>query len=129
MSEAKKILVVDDDCSVRDALEEFVSYCYPDAIVQTAKDGAETLRLLQEQDYSLLIMDTQMPGLSGYEICSEIRASRKTLIIIGMSCDRNYRQSWVNAGANEFISKNDMHTIDNLLEKYLGKGRELLPIK
>ncbi len=43
--------------------------------VHTAVEGAEALRLLHQHPIDLLITDCQMPGMSGLDLCSQIRNS------------------------------------------------------
>ena len=109
MSERRKILVVDDDDLVRDALklkvEDILSSLGNPAQVDVAGDGQEALQLLQKQNYSFVLMDTQMPGLYGYELCSQMKKEYHSLTIFGMSADAAYKQKWMEAGADGFISK------------------------
>jgi CheY-like chemotaxis protein len=46
---------------------------------QTAENGQTALQMLEEQAFDLVLLDIQMPGLSGTEVAKRIRANPKTL--------------------------------------------------
>jgi len=66
-----KILVVDDDILVLEALQElFTSAGYG---VKTATRGQEALEMLDQEHFDLLILDVVMPKMTGFDICREVR--------------------------------------------------------
>ncbi len=68
----RDILVVDDEESVRDLI---ATYLIREGFrVDTASDGKAALDLIRERRYFLVITDVGMPGLSGLELLSEVRA-------------------------------------------------------
>ncbi len=71
-----KILVVDDNpqnlISMETILEEI------EAEIHTATSGVETLKLCSRNDYSLILLDVQMPGIDGFETAKCLRAVEKT---------------------------------------------------
>jgi signal transduction histidine kinase/ActR/RegA family two-component response regulator len=77
---SRRVLVADDEDTVRDFLE----FLLTDAGYQVdlARDGATALEMLGRADYGVVLMDHLMPGLSGIEICREIRARRPGLPVI-----------------------------------------------
>jgi len=73
---AQKILVVDDDHSVRSLLADFftpLGY----QVVATA-DGNEALELAARDEPDVILLDVVMPGLDGAAICKALRASERT---------------------------------------------------
>lgn len=99
-----RILVVDDD----PVLAELVSYNLEAEgySVLTAHDGLEGLRLFQEGQPDLLVLDIAMPKLSGWEVCRRIREVSETPII--MLTAQGREQDVVRAlelGADDYVTK------------------------
>jgi DNA-binding response OmpR family regulator len=106
MSTPKKILIVDDDPDalvVMSATLEAAGF-----LVSTASDGADALRQFRADAYDLVMLDVDMPGMTGYEVCAALRSEAGELLPIVMvtgmddvsSVDAAYR-----AGATDFIAK------------------------
>ncbi len=66
----KRVLVVDDEKSIRETLAGLLSG--KGFVVQTARDGREALEALKETRFALMIFDIKMPGVSGIELHREI---------------------------------------------------------
>jgi len=66
-----KILVVDDDILVLEALEELLTAS--GYVVRVADRGQEALDLLDKEHFDLLILDVVMPKMTGYDVCTEVR--------------------------------------------------------
>jgi len=79
----RKILVIDDEQNIRKMLTRVLS---PEGfIVKEANNGLEALKRLQEENYSLVLLDLKMPGLNGIETLKEIRENDLNLPVIMMS--------------------------------------------
>jgi len=79
----RKILVIDDEQNIRKMLSRVLS---PEGfIVKEANNGLEALKRLQEENYSLALLDLKMPGLNGIETLKEIRENDLNLPVIMMS--------------------------------------------
>ncbi|MFQ5464595.1 MAG: ATP-binding protein [Thermodesulfobacteriota bacterium] len=66
----KRVLVVDDEKSVRDTLSDILSK--EGFAVDTAREGREALDLMGSRRYSLVVTDIKMPGVSGMELYRSI---------------------------------------------------------
>ena len=66
-----RILVTDDDLSIRMGIREFAEF--QGCQVELASCGEEALQLCREQDFDLIILDIMMPGMDGYETYREIK--------------------------------------------------------
>lgn len=76
-----RILVVDDEKSIRDACHEILSKAGHE--VETAKDGLEGRQKIQTNDYDLILLDLKMPGLGGLDLVeTAIRRDPEIVIII-----------------------------------------------
>ncbi len=69
----KKILIIDDELSIRLLLENFLKKYYD---VTTKEDGLEALNWMQDGNLpDLIVADIQMPNIDGYEFIKNVRAS------------------------------------------------------
>lgn len=73
--EGKKLLVVDDEPDARMLLRAILEQC--GAEVETAENAAETLSLLKEKSFDILVSDVGMPEVDGYELIRKIREMEK----------------------------------------------------
>ena len=76
MADRKRILAVDDDAPALSALKQNLGQRGYD--VQTATNGEQALELIKREDYDLFILDVNMPGVNGIEVCKQIRQNPKT---------------------------------------------------
>jgi OmpR family response regulator RpaB len=103
-TEHEKILVVDDEASIRRILEtrlKMVGY-----EVATAADGEEALELFSKFNPDLIILDVMMPKLDGYGVTREIRRTSDTPIIILTALgDVSERITGLELGADDYVIK------------------------
>ena len=67
----RKILIVEDEKKIADLLKFGLDECGFD--VQVAYDGTLGYHLFHAQDFDLVILDINLPGMNGYELCKAIR--------------------------------------------------------
>lgn len=72
----KRILAVDDDATALNALRQILTQKGYD--VATAPTGEAALKTMAGATFDLVILDVAMPGLSGYDVCRQIRQDAKT---------------------------------------------------
>ncbi|MBM4306278.1 MAG: sigma-54-dependent Fis family transcriptional regulator [Deltaproteobacteria bacterium] len=75
-----RILIVDDEFSVRDSLYNW--FKVEGYHVDTAENGTEALRKLQEGPWDIALLDIKMPGMDGIELQKHIKRIDKTMVII-----------------------------------------------
>lgn len=104
---SKRVLVADDDPSIRHAVRLKLSKAGLDVIA--AADGEEALRLALESEPQLMIVDLQMPYMSGYEVCREARkhpALRDTPAIVLTAMEQDIDDALaVQLGVVRFMTK------------------------
>lgn len=98
-----KILVVDDEISVRTALGRI----FHDFAVLSAKDGAGAMRLIESERPSLVLLDLNMPGMSGYEVLLAFRnaADPPLFIILTGNEELEAAQKALETGALGYLTK------------------------
>lgn len=83
-----KILLVDDEASVRKLLSEALSV--KGFRVTSAKDGMESLKYMNSDNFDLIITDINMPNLDGIELLKKMKAAgrkEKVVIMTGTAFD------------------------------------------
>ena len=108
------ILVVDDEPQIRRVLRATLSGNGYE--VTLAKDGQEAVEMVVREHPDLILLDVNMPGMNGLEVCSKIRSSFSGPII--MLTVRNSEQDKVRAldsGADDYVVK--PFTIGELLAR------------
>jgi excisionase family DNA binding protein len=81
---APRVLVVDDEPSVRKWIRDVIEEKHPDYEVKEAKDGFSAGELVGAWKPDVVILDLRMPGMDGLEVCSQIKAredARNTAVI------------------------------------------------
>lgn len=103
-----KVLVADDDRVARKVLRAFLEdACYE---VVTVEDGKQAIELLVGSEAPLIvILDWVMPGMSGPEVCTRLRAAhlkwRPYVLMLSAKTDKNEVVAGLDAGADDFLSK------------------------
>ena len=101
---SQSILVVDDDPHIRDV----VCFALSKAGMTTraAADGAEALRMTEEQAPDLLVLDINMPEMDGLELCRKLRQSSEVPILFLSSRDDEIdRVLGLELGADDYVTK------------------------
>lgn len=100
-----RVLVAEDDANIRDGLIEILA----DEGYQTlaAADGNEALALFERETVDFLCLDIMMPGMSGYDVCREIRRKNAAVPIIFISAKSEEIDKVIGLelGADDFIIK------------------------
>ncbi|HET7346278.1 MAG TPA: response regulator transcription factor [Acidobacteriaceae bacterium] len=101
---AERILVVDDEIQITRVLRASLSAQRYD--VRTANDPEEALRLFSEWQPDLVITDLMMPGISGVELCQEIRRNSQTpIIVLSVRDQERSKVEALDAGADDYVTK------------------------
>ena len=80
MAEKQKILIVDDDANIAELISLYLEKeCYETQIVG---DGEEALRVFPIFKPNLVLLDLMLPGIDGYQVCRELRATSSVPIIM-----------------------------------------------
>ena len=72
--------------------------------VTEAECGEDALKLIHSEKYDLILLDINMPGITGIEVCKQVRA-RSDIPIIVMSAGEENRARALDAGANDYLKK------------------------
>ena len=100
-----KILVVEDEKDLADAIARGLArQAYS---VDLAYDGLKALELVEINSYDLLILDLNLPGLDGLEVCKRIRTndSRTGILMLTARAGQDDRVMGLDLGADDYLVK------------------------
>ena len=100
------ILITEDDDEARCFLERELS---PHFKTRTAANGKDALRVLEEEEISLVVSDVMMPEMNGFELCRMIKSqlpfSHIPVILLTALTDERQRIFGITGGADDYIQK------------------------
>lgn len=103
MRTASDIIIVDDDTSIRDALETYLTrHGYS---VRAAGDGAGLDLLLARETPALVVLDVMMPGEDGLSICRRLAARRIPVLMLSALGEVTDRVVGLELGASDYLPK------------------------
>lgn len=102
--DAEPVLVVDDNPQIRRALRAIL---VPQGfVVMDARSGEEALELMRKERVALVLLDVNLPDMSGFETCREIRrTSQVPVIMITVRNSERDKVQAFDAGADDYIVK------------------------
>jgi two-component system copper resistance phosphate regulon response regulator CusR len=103
--EERKILVVEDEKKIADTLK--MGLTENGFYVEVAYDGKIGYQLVTSRPFDLVILDINLPGMNGYDLCKAIRYRNKNTLVImltSMSALENKIEGY-DAGADDYLVK------------------------
>ncbi|MDI6813441.1 MAG: response regulator transcription factor, partial [Desulfitobacteriaceae bacterium] len=99
-----RVLLVDDERNILTVLKAYLQQ--EGYSVTTATNGLIALTLFKENPFDLVILDLMLPGLSGEEICQEIRKiSAVPILMLTAKVEEEERIAGLELGADDYIIK------------------------
>jgi len=121
-----RILIVDDDPGVLKVMRaNLQARGYQTAV---AMDGNEALKSVEEKVPDLIILDINLPGISGFDVCQQIREwSQVSIIMLSARTDESDKVKALDIGADDYLAK--PFGIDELLARVRAilRRREAIP--
>jgi len=107
MEKTGKVLVVDDYEPNLRGLGQLLEHA--DYTVFTASNGLDALEIARTERPDLVLLDVLMPGISGVEVCAELKGREDTrlmpVVLISGTHQRETRVAGLDAGADDFLNK------------------------
>jgi len=104
---AYRVLVVDDDPDMVTFLARLLQR--EGLEVETASDGTSAIAQVNAAPPDLILLDVMMPGMSGFEVCRQIKGADATalipVVLVTSLEDSENRVRGIEAGADDFLSK------------------------
>ncbi|MEU4496498.1 response regulator transcription factor [Streptomyces sp. NPDC023998] len=102
-----RILIADDDVDIRDLVAFKLTQSGHEVIA--AEDGMAALKAARSQPVDVALLDIRMPGMSGLDVCRELRAAPETeslpVILITARSQEGDVETGFAAGADDYIIK------------------------
>lgn len=104
-AEERKILIVEDEHKIADTLK--LGLIENGYFVEVAYDGTIGYKLFTSHQFNLVILDINMPGMNGYELCKAIRNRNSSIPIIMLTALNalNDKIEGYDAGADDYLVK------------------------
>jgi CheY-like chemotaxis protein len=104
-----KILIADDEPALRFLVHETLDSDSDNIEILEAADGLEALEIVRHQHPRLVLLDVAMPGMSGNEVCREIKADPATrdilVVMLTAHSQTKDREVALASGADHFMTK------------------------
>ena len=97
----KRILIIEDDISIHECLEELLRNNGYDTC--NAYSGTEALLLLEKEKYDLILLDLMLPGMNGEQIIEKIKDT--PIIVLSAKISSDDKVNCLLSGANDYITK------------------------
>jgi DNA-binding response OmpR family regulator len=99
-----KLLITDDDAELRRIVRTYAELEGFDCT--EAENACAALKIMQEADFDILILDVMMPGMDGFEALAEIRRDSQVPVIMLTSRGEEYDKLFAfNLGADDYVPK------------------------
>jgi two-component system, OmpR family, KDP operon response regulator KdpE len=99
-----RILVVDDEAGIRQALRQYLAEHGYRAVV--ASSGEEAIEAVEQQRPDVILLDLVMPGIGGLEACKQIRArSSVPIIVLSVMSQEHDKVQALESGADDYVTK------------------------
>ena len=125
-----RLLIADDHAIVREGLKQLIALSLDIEVAGEATNDAEVLQKVRSDNFDLLLLDMNMPGISGTELIGRVKASRPALpiLIFSMHSEAHMAVSALKAGASGYFTKNsDPKLLTEAIRKVSGGGRYIDP--
>src|SRR3989338_2978216 len=102
-----RIMIADDHAIVREGIRQILALAPDIELAGQAVNGAEVLNQVRDHGSDLLLLDMNMPGISGVDLIGRVKLCRATLpiLVFTMHNDAQLATRALKAGASGFISK------------------------
>jgi CheY-like chemotaxis protein len=121
----KKILVADDNICNRELLVDLLKR-FDSSLVATlvASNGTDALEIARKEHPDLILLDINMPGLSGVQVCQAVKSNPETrnayIVMVTANIQAEQRMEAKTVGANAYITKPfDIKQVNEIVKEVL----------
>ena len=126
------VLIVDDDCTTQLLLQELLKTAGYSPII--CSDGSTALEMMQVLEYQLVVLDINLPGISGWDILSYIKAEchRTSVLLLTGSSDEKTKEYEESTQRDKYYSivykpierSSFLQTVQKLVENSMTKNKK-----
>jgi two-component system response regulator DegU len=105
-----RVLLVDDHPVVRAGIRNLLERAPDIKIVGEASDGEEALKMVEELNPDVMLLDMEMPGINGSEVAQQLQKAKSPVRILALSAhdDKQYIQELLSNGAAGYLIKEEV---------------------
>jgi DNA-binding NarL/FixJ family response regulator len=125
-----QVLIVDDHALFRRGVALILGHALPTLVLGEAGDAAEALLKLEQGRWDLLILDVELPGLSGMEVLRDVRIRRPSLPVLMLTGyqENDFGLQALQDGAKGYLNKDCAACeLVDAVSKLLAGGRYITP--
>jgi DNA-binding NarL/FixJ family response regulator len=125
-----RLVIADDHAIVRGGLKQIFAQTTDITVVGEAVNGAEVLDWLQREEFDLLLLDLNMPGVSGPDLITRVKARQEDLPVLVLSMHNEPRVAArvLKSGANGYITKDsEPDILLSAIRKVAAGGKFIAP--
>lgn len=98
------LLIAEDEFRMREIIDDY--FTSKGFIVTQAKNGAQALEILEDNDFDIVLLDIMMPKVDGYTVCKKLRKdSEIPIIFLTAKSDEDDKLFGYKLGADDYITK------------------------
>jgi DNA-binding NarL/FixJ family response regulator len=118
-----RVVLADDHPVVRSGIRSLLEQAEDITVIGEASNGSEALRLVQELQPDVLLLDMEMPGISGNQVASQLLKDGSPVHILALSAhnDKQYIQELLASGAAGYLVKEEVP--ETIIEAVRGVAR------
>lgn len=104
-----RVVIADDHAVVRAGLRELLEKPPGISVIGEAESGTQALQLVEELNPDVLVLDIEMPDMSGIEVARSLNGNPATTSILALSVhdDREHVLEMLNAGVAGYLTKDE----------------------
>jgi DNA-binding NarL/FixJ family response regulator len=125
-----RLVIADDHAIVRGGLKQIFALSPDLKVVGEAVNGNEVLECLRQEPFDLLLLDLNMPGISGVDLITRVKAHRPELpiLVLSMHNEPQVAARALKAGANGYITKDcEPDVLLTAIRKVAARGNYIAP--
>lgn len=107
MPDKKRILVVDDDADIVLMIQRILEKSGFE--VARTTEGAEAIRMIEQESFDLILLDIMMPGIDGFEVARSVRRNEKgvrpPVVFVTARDDSESMREGFRSGGTVFLAK------------------------
>jgi DNA-binding NarL/FixJ family response regulator len=127
MNKRIRVLIADDQSRARQSMKALLTTAPQIAEVREAVNGRDAVRLIEEAQPDLVLMDVRMPEMEGLETTRYIKRHWPWIKIVILSMYPEYSLAALAAGADAFVSKGEtptklLRTLEEIISRNKGQA-------
>ncbi|OIR15872.1 response regulator UvrY [mine drainage metagenome] len=102
-----KVLIADDHALIRKGLKQLLDDTDDMRVIGEAENGMQAIRMVEETDYDVVLLDISMPDKHGVEVLKQLKANQPQLpvLMLSMHPEEQYALRSMKAGAAGYLNK------------------------